>query len=84
MPLLSYFQHSYCTLIKYTRGSFPEKGSVSNVAHTNQKQFWTENIHFMNIEISSIISETECDGGILQSYRANHGSNLLAIKEILN
>lgn len=52
--------------------------------HTNQKQFWTENIHFMNIEISSIIFETEYDGGIQQSYRANVESNLLAIKEILN
>lgn len=52
--------------------------------HTNQKQFWTENIHFMNIESSPIIFETECDGSIQWCYRANLESNLLAIKESLN
>lgn len=54
-------------------------------AHTNQKQFWTENIYFKNTETSStIIIETECDGGTWQSYRANLESNLLTTKEILN
>lgn len=80
MPLLSHFEYNYCTLIKYSRGSFPEKGSAVMQPYTNQKQFWTENIHFMNIKMPSIIFETECDGGILQSYRANLKSNLLAMK----
>lgn len=52
--------------------------------YTNQKQFWTENIHFMNIKMSSIIFETECDGSILQSWRGNLENSLLAIKKILN
>lgn len=35
----------------------------------------------MNIKIFSVIFETECNGGILQSYRENLKKNLMAIKK---